>query len=43
MRVVQCRCLNGKHRLFERRQAYAFEDSLGNIVVKKCKTMILPL
>ncbi|KAJ7038351.1 hypothetical protein C8F04DRAFT_1256362 [Mycena alexandri] len=38
---VNCRCSNGKHMCFERRQAYAFPDGHGNIVVKKSKCLLL--
>ncbi|KAJ7716569.1 hypothetical protein B0H16DRAFT_1741232 [Mycena metata] len=42
-RVVRCRCTNGKHAAFERRQAYAFTDGSGNLVVKKSKSLLLAL
>ncbi|KAJ7752276.1 hypothetical protein B0H16DRAFT_1459873 [Mycena metata] len=42
-RIVNCRCENGKHASFERRQAYAFPDGDGNIVVKRSKSLLLEL
>ncbi|KAJ7034644.1 hypothetical protein C8F04DRAFT_1182923 [Mycena alexandri] len=42
-RIVNCRCENGKHTSFERRQAYAFSDGEGNIVAKKSKSLLLEL
>ncbi|KAJ7689750.1 hypothetical protein B0H16DRAFT_1752808 [Mycena metata] len=43
IRNVYCRCTNGKHSAFERRQLYAFPDGEGNIVIKKSKNLLLPL
>ncbi|KAJ7734684.1 hypothetical protein B0H16DRAFT_1731744 [Mycena metata] len=43
VRHVKCRCTDGKHTSFERRQAYAFPDGQGNIVVKKSKSLLLAL
>jgi hypothetical protein len=43
VRDVQCTCHNWKHRCYERRKAYAFTDSRGNVVVKKCKTLLLDM
>ncbi|KAJ7039473.1 hypothetical protein C8F04DRAFT_1254752 [Mycena alexandri] len=43
VRHIRCRCTNGRHSSFERRQAYAFPDGNGNIVVKKSKSLLLPL
>ncbi|KAJ7174315.1 hypothetical protein C8R46DRAFT_1214525 [Mycena filopes] len=38
-----CRCHDGEHSRFERRQAFAFPDREGNIVVKKSKSLLLPV
>ncbi|KAJ7722527.1 hypothetical protein B0H16DRAFT_1737725 [Mycena metata] len=43
IRYVDCRCRDQKHSAYERRQAYAFPDGHGNIVIKKSQCLLLAL
>ncbi|KAJ7733220.1 hypothetical protein DFH07DRAFT_780664 [Mycena maculata] len=40
---VDCTCHDGRHSKYTRREAYAFADEAGHVVVKKSKTLLLPL
>ncbi|KAJ7197992.1 hypothetical protein GGX14DRAFT_573835 [Mycena pura] len=42
-RDVQCDCTNRLHSVYARRDVFAFCDHEGNVVIKKLKTVLLPL
>ncbi|KAJ7934589.1 hypothetical protein B0H13DRAFT_2305697 [Mycena leptocephala] len=43
VRDVECACQDGLHGVHRRRQTFAFRDTDGNVVIKKSKTLLLPL
>ncbi|KAJ7084883.1 hypothetical protein B0H15DRAFT_951368 [Mycena belliarum] len=43
VRDVLCDCADGEHSAYVRSRAYAFPDAIGNVVVKKSKTLLWPL
>ncbi|KAJ7639822.1 hypothetical protein DFH06DRAFT_1335485 [Mycena polygramma] len=43
VRDVQCDCDDGQHSVYEHRQAFAFRDADGYIVIKKDKSCLLAL
>ncbi|KAJ7629628.1 hypothetical protein DFH06DRAFT_1338046 [Mycena polygramma] len=43
VRDVECDCIDGAHAEHSRVTQYAFLDSSANVVIKKSKTLLLPL
>ncbi|KAJ7678253.1 hypothetical protein DFH06DRAFT_1317031 [Mycena polygramma] len=43
VRDVKCDCDDGLHAVYSRRVAHAFIDADGHLVIKKSKTLLLPL